>query len=123
MNDIVNACCQTSLQLEKLQKTESKEKVVSESTRIIREEVKNVLYRMSWPLTSKNLDVNSFLNSTYLDMFLVSLLSSDDVKLSERISRLKSSFGQDMTHAGNCLKNKLYLIYCMLHFFDPLIHV
>ena len=100
----------------------SKEKVVSESTRIIREEIKNVLYRMSWPLTSKDLDVNSFLNSTYLDMFLVSLLSSDDEKLSERISRLKSSFGQDTTYVGNCLKNKLYLIYCILHVFDPSIH-
>ena len=114
MDDIVKTYYQTSLQLEKLQKMESKEKVVSESARIIREEIKNVSYRMSWPPTSKDLDVNSFVNSTYLDMFLVNLFSSDDDRLSERVSRLKSSFGQDMTYAGNCLKNKLYSIYCTL---------
>ena len=114
MDDIVKTYYQTSLQLEKLQKMESKEKVVSESARIIREEIKNVSYRMSWPPTSKDLDVNSFVNSTYLDMFLVNLLSSNDDRLSERVSRLKSSFGQDMTYAGNCLKNKLYSIYCTL---------
>ena len=52
MDDIVKTYYQTSLQLEKLQKMESKEKVVSESERIIREEIKNVSYRMSWPPTS-----------------------------------------------------------------------
>ena len=96
MDDIVKTYYQTSLQLEKLQKMESKEKVVSESARIIREEIKNVSYRMSWPPTSKDLDVNSFVNSTYLDVFLVSLLSSDDDRLSEKVSHLKSSLGQDM---------------------------
>ena len=75
---------------------ESKEKVVSESARIIREEIKNVSYRMSWPPTSKDLNINSFVNSTYLDVFLVSLLSSDDDRLSEKVSHLKSSLGQDM---------------------------
>ena len=93
---------------------ESKETVVSEKARIVREEIKNVSYRMSWPPTSKDLDVNSFVISTYLDMFLVNLISSDDDRLFERVSRLKSSFGQDMTYAGNCLKNKLYSIYCTL---------
>ena len=111
MDDIVKTYYQTSLQLEKLQKIESKEKVVSESANIIREEIKNVSYRISWPPTSKDLDVKSFVNSTYLDMFLFNLLSSDDDRLPERVSRLKSSFGQNMTYTGNCLKNKLYSIY------------
>ena len=102
---------------------ESKEKVVSKSARIIREEIKNVLYRMSWPPTSKDLDVNSFINSTYLGMFLINLLSSDDERLSDRVSCLKSLFGQHMTYAGNCLKNKLYLIYCTLNVCDPSNHV
>ena len=97
MDDIVKTYYQTSLELEKLLKTESKEKVISESARIIREEIKNVSYRMSWPPTSKDLNVNSFVNSTYLDVFLVSLLSSDDDRLSEKVSRLKSSLGEDMT--------------------------
>ena len=114
MDDIVKTYYQTSLQLEKLQKMESKEKVVSESARIIREEIKNVSYRMSWPPTSKNMDVNSFVNSTYLDMFLVNLLSSDDDRLSERVSCLEPLFVQDMTYVGNCLKSKLYSIYCTL---------
>ena len=110
MDDIVKTYYQTSLKLEKLQNGESKEKVVPESARIMRGEIKNVSYRISWPPTSNDLDVNNFVNSTYLDMFLVNLLSSDDDRLSERVSRLKSSFGQDITYAGNCLKNKLYLI-------------
>ena len=46
MDDIVKTYYQTSLQLEKLQKMESKEKVVSESAKIIREEIKNVWYRI-----------------------------------------------------------------------------
>ena len=65
MDDIVKTYYQTSLQLEKLEKTESKEKVVSESARIIGEEIQNISYRMSWPPTSKDLDVSSFVNSTY----------------------------------------------------------
>ena len=60
MDDIVKIYYQTSLQLRKLEKMESKEKVVSESQRIIREKIKNVSCRMSWPPTSKDLDVNSF---------------------------------------------------------------
>ena len=60
MDDIVKTYYQTSLQLRKLEKMESKEKVVSESQRIIREKIKNVSCRMSWPPTSKDLDVNSF---------------------------------------------------------------
>ena len=78
MDDIVETYYQTSLHLEKLQKMESKEKVVSESSGIVTEEIKNVSYRMPWPPTSKELDVNSFINSTYLDIFLLNLLSSDD---------------------------------------------
>ena len=123
MDDIVKTYYQTSLKLEKLQKGESKEKVVPESARIMRGEIKNVSYRISWPPTSNDLDVNNFVNSTYIDMFLVNLLSSDDDRLSERVPRLKSSFGQDITYAGNCLKNKLYLIYCTLHLYDPSNHV
>ena len=56
-------------------------------------------------------------------MFLVNLLSLDDDRLLERVSCLKSLVGQDMTYAGNCLKNKLYLIYCTLHVSDLLNHV
>ena len=123
MDDIVKTYYQTSLQLEELEKMKSKEKVVSKSARIIREEIKNVSYRMSWPPTSKDLDVNSFINSTYLDMFLINLLSSDDDRLSDRVSCLKSLFGQHMTYASNCLKNKLYLIYCTLNVSDPSNHV
>ena len=65
MDDIVKTYYQTSLQLEKLEKMELKEKVVSESARIIREEIQNVSYRMSWFPTSEDLDVSSFVNSTY----------------------------------------------------------
>ena len=57
MDDIAKTYYQISLQLEKLQKMKSKEKVVSQSARIIREEIKNVSYRTSWPPTSKDLDV------------------------------------------------------------------
>ena len=57
MDDIAKTYYQISLQLEKLQKMKSKEKVVWQSARIIREEIKNVSYRMSWPPTSKDLDV------------------------------------------------------------------
>ena len=57
MDDIAKTYYQISLQLEKLQKMKSKEKVVWQSARIIREEIKNVSYRMSWSPTSKDLDV------------------------------------------------------------------
>ena len=57
MGDIAKTYYQTSVQLEKLQKMRSKEKVVSQSARIIRDEIKNVSYRMSRSPNSKDLDV------------------------------------------------------------------
>ena len=88
---------QTFLQLQNLQNMELKEKVVSESARIIREEIKSVTYRMPWPPTPKDLEVSNFTNPAYLDSFLVRLLGSEEGKVSDRVSRLKSSFGQDLT--------------------------
>ena len=108
IDDIVTKYYQTFLQLQNLQNMELKEKVVSESARIIREEIKNVTYRMPWPPTSKDLEVSNFTNSTYLDSFLVCLLGSEEGKVSDRVTRLKSSFGQDLTYAGKYYVSRIY---------------
>ena len=100
IDDIVTKYYHTFLQLQNLQNMELKEKLVSESARIIREEIKNVSYKMPWPPTPKDLEVSNFTNSTYLDSFLEGLLTSEEGQVSNRVSRLKSSFGQDLTYAG-----------------------
>ena len=55
IDDIMTKYYRTFLQMQNLQHMELKEKVVSESARIIREEIKSVTYRMSWLLTPKDL--------------------------------------------------------------------
>lgn len=108
INDIVTKYYQTFLQLQNLQNMELKEKVVSESARIIREERKSVSYRMPWPPTAKDLEVSKFTNSTYLDSFLVCLLGSEESKVSDHVSRLKLSFGQYLTYAGKDYDSRTY---------------
>ena len=55
---------------------------------------------MLQPPTPKDLEVFNFTNSTYLDSFLVCLLVSEEGQVSDQVSCLKSSFGQDLTYAG-----------------------
>ena len=98
IDDIVRKYYHTFAQLQNLQNMGLNEKVVSESARIIREEIKNVTYKMPWPPSPKDLEVSNFKNSTYLDTFLEGLLTSEQGQMSNRVSRLKLSFGQDLTY-------------------------
>lgn len=109
IDDIVTKHHQISLQLQKLQNMGSEQKCVFESARIIRKEIKSVKYRMPWPPNPKDLEVSSFKNSIHLDSFLNQLLSSNEGDTSNRVARLKLSFGQDLTYAGKILY--LYAIF------------
>ena len=55
---------------------------------------------MPWPPSPEDFEVSNFKNSTYLDTFSEGLLTSEQGQMSNRVSRLKLSFGQDLTYAG-----------------------
>ena len=82
---------------------DSKEKTVLRSANIIREEIKSLDYKMPWPPGPDDLKMSNFDNPPHLDCFLSMLLAVNvNAPLSNRITRLKSSFGQDLTYAGKC---------------------
>lgn len=101
MEDLVIATQEAQLKLQKYENMDTDQKVVLRCANIIREEIKNIKYKMPWPPGPKDLDMSNFVNSQYLDLFLETLLGSgDNSPLTDRVVRLKSSFGQDLSYAG-----------------------
>ena len=87
----------------------SDREIVLQSSRIIREEIKAIKSKMSWPPTPNDLDMWNFSNPTNLDLFLTMILNGkEDKEPTDRVARLKSSFGQDICYAGTYLKNNGY---------------
>ena len=83
----------------------SKQKKVKQSANIIREEIKKITYNMSWPSSPDELDMEHFENPPQLDLFLKTLFRvKDTADVTNRVSRLTSSFGQDITYAGKTLR-------------------
>ena len=79
----------------------SKEETVLLSANLIREEIKNLEYKMPWPPRPEDLKMSNFNNPPHLDSFLSILLAgNENDSLSNHVTHLKSSFGQDLTYAG-----------------------
>ena len=57
-------------------------------------------YKMEWPPKADDLNVENFTLPTHLDSFLTNLLSPNTDVITDRVARLKLSFGQDLTYAG-----------------------
>ena len=50
---------------------------------------------MFWPPSPDELDMENFENPPQLDLFLKTLISVKDTAVTKRVSRLKSSFGEE----------------------------
>ena len=90
--------------------TNSEKNIIS-CAKLIRNEIKNSNYRMPWPPSTHDLNVNSFIPPVSLNLFLTNLITSEEVN--ERISRLISSFNQDIffiVHCGKILTRKSILL-------------
>ena len=57
---------------------------------------------MSWPPKTDELNMSNFINPPNLDQFLLTLLYEGELE-TDRVSQLKSSFGQDLTYASKLL--------------------
>ena len=77
----------------------STQKIITQAANIVKNEIKNVKYQMSWPPETDELNMPNFINPPNLDSFLLTLLNEGEPE-TNRASRLKSSFGQDLTYAG-----------------------
>ena len=101
MDVLVMANQEAQLKLQKYENMDTDQKVVLRCANIIREEIK---YKIPSTPGSKDLDMSNFVNSQYLDLFWETLLGSvDNYLLTDRVVRLKSSFGQDLSYAGKYL--------------------
>ena len=100
MDNLVCVYYDTLKKVKQLEKMDINEKMVVKTARVIKDEIRAIDYRMPWPPKPPDLNVLNFVNPQHLDLFLSTLLLSDSNKMTDRISRLKLSFGQDLTYAG-----------------------
>jgi len=101
MEDLVIANHQANSRLKGIERMNATEKVVLKCANIIKDEIRNIKYKMPWPPSPQDLEMSSFTNSKHLDSFLGTLLISDRTgKTTDGVRRLKQSFGQDLTYAG-----------------------
>ena len=106
VEDLVILFHEARTHLTKFENMDSKEKTVLRSENIIREEIKGLDYKMPWPPGPDNLKMSNFNNPPHLDSFLSMLLAGNvNTPLSNRVTCLKSSFGQDLTYAGKYFYN------------------
>ena len=80
----------------------STQKIITQAANIVKDEVKNLKYQMSRPPKTDEFNMSNFINPPNLDSFLLTLLNKGEPE-TKRVSRLKSSFGQDLTYAGKLL--------------------
>ena len=86
--------------IKSLQQTSSKESIVTEC-QDNQGEIKNIDYKMPWPPGPDDLYMSNFINPKILDKFLTTLLESNsNAPPTDRVNRLKSSLGHDLTYAG-----------------------
>ena len=87
------------------------EKNIISCAKLIRNDIKNSNYKMPWPPSTHDLNVNNFIPPVSLNLFLTNLITSEEVN--ERTSRLISSFNQDIffiVHCGKILKPRSILL-------------
>ena len=87
------------------------EKIVTQAANIVKNEIKNWKGKLSWPPRVEELEMANFVNPPILDSFLLTLLKEGDTETS-RVSRIKSSIGQDLLYAGKYMK-LLSVLHCM----------
>ena len=107
MDDLVLEYYESVKMIQKLQSMDDAEKSVKNTAMIIRKDIKMMTYKMEWPPKADDLKVENFTLPTHLDSFLTNLLSTNTDVITDRVARLKLSFGQDLTYAGN-IKNFMF---------------
>ena len=78
----------------------AKEKIVSDSVRVIRQQIIDIKFSMQWPPKTDDLKVTNFNIPTLLNTFLTGVLVSTPEVVTDCIARLEMSFSQDLTYAG-----------------------
>ena len=99
LEDLVLKLYDANQRINHIEGMTSTQKIITQAANIIKDEIKNLKYQMSWPPRTDELNMSNFVNPPNLDSFLLTLLEEGKPETS-RVSRLKSSFGQDLTYAG-----------------------
>ena len=111
VEDVIEICLFLQEQFDMYEKMINSEKNIISCAKLIRNEIKNSNYRMPWPPSTHDLNVNNFIPPVSLNLFLTNLITSEEVN--ERTSRLISSFNQDIffiVHCGKILTPKSILL-------------
>lgn len=107
--DLVVKCYELKQKINHIEGLTSEQKIVTQAANIVKNEIKNSEYQMSWPPTTDELDMSNFINPPNLETFLVTLFNDGDQE-SNRVSRWKSSFGQDLAYTGRLLFIVIFLL-------------
>ena len=66
----------------------STQKIMTQAANIVKDEIKNLKYQMSWPPKTDELNMSNFINPPNLDSFLLTLLNEGEPE-TNRVSRLQ----------------------------------
>ena len=79
VEDVIEICLSLQEQLDMYEKMTNSEKNIISSAKLIRNETKNSNYRMLWPPSTHDLNVNNFIPPVSLNLFLTNLITSEEV--------------------------------------------
>lgn len=112
IDDMVLKLYEANKRISNIEGMVSTEKIVTQAANIVKNEIKNWKGELSWPpRVEELLEMANFVNPPILDSFLLTLLKEGDTETS-RVSRIKSSIGQDLLYAGKYMK-LLSVLHCM----------
>ena len=97
MDDLVISYYESLKKIKAFQAVNAKEKIVSDSARVIRQEIIDIKFSMQWLPKTDDLKVTNFNIPTLLNSFLNGVLASTPEAVTDRLKLLLS---QDLTYAG-----------------------
>ena len=71
---------------------DAKEKIASDSARVLRQEITDIKFSMQWPPKTEDLKVTHFKIPKFLNLFLTGVLASNPEAVTDCIAYLKLSF-------------------------------
>jgi len=119
-NELVLEYFHLKLELEEALELKKEEKMIIQSAKLLRREIKDMKFCVSWPPTAEELDVEKFSLTPFVNHFFDHLLSDNPFNgLSVKNSRLKLSFAQDIIYAGivNNVIRKLNFLFLNIIFY------
>ena len=99
IEDMVSKLYDSNLQIGHMENMTSSEKIITQAANIVKNEIKDWKGELSWPPKTDEFEMANFVNPPNLDSLLTNLLKEGGAETS-RVSRLKSSIGQDLIYAG-----------------------